>query len=266
VQRDSWWFKSKEAERVALANASLPGVRAFFNFAQAFVLGRGFAATDGLQATFYAYANQTVVDRAAGTILLDATADIDGRSKVVPWIVLLPTPQVSFINLKIAVLPPLEKTQLKKYFGKVSNRRAYVHRMQEVIRQYTTPHEKVLVVCRLALFENKNVPWWSEDDPRFDDPSNYTTGFQWDFEQRKVCAIHYGIGIGSNEWKDAYVVILCDDFVLPKAAAICTTQGLRADTIGCAASDSFAMIATTIAGIMAALAPTSTILEASRMT
>jgi hypothetical protein len=231
VQRDLWWFKSKEAGRLALANASVPGVSAFFHFAKAFVLGCGFAATDGLQATFYAYANQTVVDRAAGTILLDATADIDGRSKVVPWIVLLPAPQVRFSNLKITVLPPLEKTQLKKYFGKVSNRRAYVHRMQEVIRQYTTPHEKVLVVCRLALFENKNVPWWSEDDPRFDDPSNYTTDFQWDYEQRKVCAIHYGIGIGSNAWKDADVVVLCDDFILPKAAAICTTQGLRADHV-----------------------------------
>jgi hypothetical protein len=231
VHRDLWWFQSKEAERLALANASVPGVSAFFHFAKAFVLGRGFAATDGLQATFYAYAHQTVVDRAAGTILLDATADIDGRSKVVPWIVEIPTPQASFSNLEIVVIPPLEKTQLRKYFKQVSNRRAYANRMQETIREHTAPGQKVLPVCRLALFENKNVPWWPEDDPRFNDPSSYTTGFQWDFAGRKLCATHYGTGIGSNDWKDADVVVLCDDFILPKAAAICTTQGLRADNV-----------------------------------
>jgi Type III restriction enzyme, res subunit len=106
VQRELWWFQSKEAERLALANASLPGVSAFFHFAKAFVLGRGFAATDGLQATFYAYANQTVVDKTAGVILLDATADIDGRSKIVPWIVEIPTPQANFSNLEMVVMPP----------------------------------------------------------------------------------------------------------------------------------------------------------------
>jgi hypothetical protein len=160
VQRDLWWFKSREAEREAFANAKVPGASAFFNFAKAFVLGRGFAATDGLQVTFHAYANQTVVDKAAGTILLDATANLDGRNKIVPWIVEIPTPQASFSNLEIVVIPPLEKTQLRKYFGKVSNRRAYVNKIQEAIRQHTAPGEKVLVVCRLALFENKNVPWW----------------------------------------------------------------------------------------------------------
>ena len=68
--------------------------------------------------------------------------------------------------------------------------------MKETILQHMAPNEKGLVVCKLALFENKNVPWWPEDDERFNNPDNYTKGFQWDFEGRKLCATHYGTGIG----------------------------------------------------------------------
>ena len=93
VQRDFYWFKSKDAELMAKAKANVEGASAFFNFAKGLAEGRGWAATDGLQATFYAYEPRLVIDRAAGTVLLDATADIDGRSAVVPWRVEIETPQ-----------------------------------------------------------------------------------------------------------------------------------------------------------------------------
>jgi hypothetical protein len=136
------------------------------------------------------------------------------------------TPQATYNNLEIAIIPQHTKTILSKFFKSLPNRRAYTQWMKEAILQHTKVGDKVLLVCRLALFANCNVPWWPTDDERFNNSENYTKSFQWDFEGRNLSAIHYGIGIGSNDWKDANVVFLFDDFVLPKAAAICTTQGL----------------------------------------
>ena len=61
VQRDFCWFKSKDAELMAKAKANVEGATAFFNFAKGLAEGRGWAATDGLQATFYAYEPSTTL-------------------------------------------------------------------------------------------------------------------------------------------------------------------------------------------------------------
>jgi hypothetical protein len=41
------------------------------------------------------------------------------------------------------------------------------------------------------------------------------------------CVVRWGTRIGSNEWNDADVVILCDEFFIPRRTAAANVQGLR---------------------------------------
>jgi len=108
-----------------------------------------------------------------------------------------------------------------------ANKRHYVSFMLDTIKAHMKPGERGLVVCKKILFDDEYVPNWGQGDPRFDDPTNYTERYGWDIEGRKLCATHWGAGIGSNSWRDADVVFLFDQFHLPKTIAVATVQGLR---------------------------------------
>jgi hypothetical protein len=99
--------------------------------------------------------------------------------------------------------------------------------MVETIKEHMAPQEHGLVVCKKALFESERVPQWPDGDPRFKDPESYSERYEWDIEGRKLCASHYGTGIGSNAWKDADVVFLFDEFFIPRRIAAATVQGFR---------------------------------------
>ena len=163
----------------------------------------------------------------AGTILLDATADIDGVSHIVTWREHAEVPQAHYENLDIVHVRQHTTTRLSEYFRKVPNRRAYADWMIQTIKEHMKPGELGLVVCKLALFENQHVPNWPEGDERFKTPELYTEQHEWDIEGRKLCATHWGTGIGSNAWKDADVVFLFDEFHIPSRIAAATVQGLR---------------------------------------
>ena len=87
------------------------------------------------------------------------------------------------------------------------------------------PGELGLVVCKKVLFDNEHVPNWPEGDERFKKPELYAEQYQWDIEGRKLCATHWGAGIGSNVWKDADVIFLMDEFHIPNRIAAATVQG-----------------------------------------
>jgi hypothetical protein len=89
------------------------------------------------------------------------------------------------------------------------------------------PGEKGLVICKKVLFDAERVPNWPEGDARFKEPEGYTKRYEWDIEGRKLCATHWGTGIGSNDWKDADVVFLFDEFHIPRRVAAANVQGLR---------------------------------------
>ena len=90
------------------------------------------------------------------------------------------------------------------------------------------PGEKGLVVCKQALFENQNV---SHMAPKVIHGSISPTATHKPMsgmsDGRKLCAIHWGTGIGSNAWQDADVVFLFDEFFIPRSVAVATTQGYR---------------------------------------
>jgi hypothetical protein len=224
------WFKSGPADRLAQSTATtIPGVGRLFAFAKALVVGRACVATSGALTHFFGYEEQRVIDLSAGTILLDATADIDGISSIVPWRVQTETPKARYDNLEIIHVPKHTKKRLAEYLKTASNQRAYVKYVVETIKQHMEPGEKGLVICKKCLFDHERIPNWEGDDPRFKEPRIYTEEYGWDVDGRKLCATHWGTGIGSNNWRDADVVFLFDEFHIPRRIHVATTQGYRRD-------------------------------------
>lgn len=67
---------------------------------------------------------------------------------------------------------------------------------------------------------------WSEYVGCFADRE--TTDFVWNFEGRYLAVTWWGgYGIGANDWRDADVVLLFDDYHLPRHTLIATIQGLK---------------------------------------
>jgi len=97
--------------------------------------------------------------------------------------------------------------------------------MVATIRQHMKPGETGLVICKKCLFDAERVPQWNEGDPRFQQPKSYTEGYAWDIDGRKLCATHWGTGIGSNAWRDADVVFLFDEFL--RAPTDCRCHNTR---------------------------------------
>jgi hypothetical protein len=220
------WFTTMEAECVLRDHrAAIPGLDQLFGFARAMTIGCAFAAPSSTVVQFVGWQSKLMVR--PGTILLDATADIDGVSHICPWRQHIKIPQAHYGNLEIVHVPQHTRQRLSEYLKKAANQRAYVKWMVETIKQHMTPGEHGLVVCKKALFDAERVPQWPEGDPKFKDPESYTERYEWDIEGRKLCASHYGTGIGSNAWKDADVVFLFDEFFIPRRVAAATVQGLR---------------------------------------
>jgi hypothetical protein len=221
------WFNTAAAERSAMAASKVPGVQRLFSFAKALVLGRACVATSGAMPYFFGYEEKRVIDLSAGTILLDATADIDGISNIVPWRIETETPKARYDNLEIIHVPQHTKVRLNEYLKKASHQRAYVDYVVGTIKEHMQPGEKGLVICKKCLFDAERIPQWPDGDPRFKEPKRYTEEYEWDIEGRKLCAAHWGTGIGSNVWREADVVFLFDEFHIPRRIAAATTQGLR---------------------------------------
>ena len=220
------WFASEAAKRIAQsASTKIAGANQLFGFARAMNLGCGFVIS-GNPVRFVGWESKLIAKLSPGTILLDATANIDGISRLVPWRLDAEVPQALYDNLEIVHVPPITAKRLSVYLKTAPNQRAYVSRMREIILEHTVPGERVLVVCTKRLFEAERVPDWPDGDERFNDPESYTKRYEWDVEGRKLCAVHWGTGIGSNDYREADVVILFGEFYIPRRAHVAKAQGL----------------------------------------
>ncbi len=220
------WFTTKEAEFALKSYAAeIPGLDQVFGFARALTLGCAFATPSGQVVHFVGWQSKLIVRQ--GTVLLDATADIDGISQICPWREHIEVPQAHYGNLSITHVPRHTKMRTSEYLKKAANQRAYVNWMVETIKKHMQPGERGLVICKKVLFDAERVPNWQEGDPRFKDPESYTKRYEWDIDGRKLCATYWGTGIGSNDWKDADVVFLFDEFYIPRRVSAATVQGLR---------------------------------------
>jgi hypothetical protein len=180
-------------------------VEAVFGFAKALAQGYAFIARlGGEQSThFIGYENKLLMT--PGMLLLDATADIDGVRQLCPWRQYSEVPQARYDNLSIVHVPAHTRKRLSNYLKVAKQRRDYVTWMVATVTEHMKPGQLGLVVCKKTLFDNENIPDWPEGDARHRE-LNYREQFCWDIGGRKLCAVHWGTGIGDNTWKLADVV------------------------------------------------------------
>jgi hypothetical protein len=222
------WFATEEASAFVRDHQGVPNVNAVFGFARALATDYAFIARSGKgdqNTHFIGYENGLIL--VPGMLLLDATADIDGVSRLCPWREHSKVPQARYDNLSIIHVPTITKKKLGRYLKVAKNRRDYVSWMIATITEHMEPGQKGLVVCKQALFQNENIPDWREGDPRHKDAKNYREKWGWDVGGRALCAVHWGTGIGDNIWQEADVVFLFDEFHLSTRTIIATAQGLQ---------------------------------------
>jgi hypothetical protein len=223
------FFTTEAAHDYVRHNSGDSAVVAVFGFARTLATGYAFIARPSggeRTARYIGYQNNLVVD--PGTLLLDATADIDGIVQLCSWRRPHAVPTAHYNNLQVVSVPPLlpKNQRLTNYLKAPKNRRAYVEWMVDTIKTHMEPGQRGLVVCKLALIEQEAVPNWPAGAERFNNKDAYTAHYEWDIEGRKLCVAHWGTGIGANTWKDAEVVFLFDEFWIPRRVAIATAQGL----------------------------------------
>lgn len=221
------WFNSPKAHR--LAELKIDGVDQLFGFGRAVAQGCGYALTDGPLVRFVGYSPKGYIS--AGTVLLDATADIDGVSKIVSNRMAVEVPPAKYGNLEIICAPQHTTQNLKRYFASATNQKAYVRYVRQLVEQHMAPGQYGLVVCKQDLILHQRIPDWSDGDPRFDDPKSYTERFEWNIGGRNLCVTHWGSGIGSNAWMNADVVFLMDTFYLPRRVAGAHVHGLKGQRV-----------------------------------
>lgn len=220
---DLSWFLSPEATGVFDAKAEGDKLRSVIGFAQSLANGYAFMARFQGKARggrFVGYRLDLPV--LPGTLLLDATSDIDGVSQIAPWRSPVRSPVISFDNLTVThlampsdIVGPREKvTEIVKTMRRA---RPYAEWIKRTVVENTSPGERALVVVHKALIENLDLLPGS---------ASLADGSAYDLKGRKVAVINWGAGIGSNRWKDATSVFLFGEFHVPKRATVGTVLGL----------------------------------------
>jgi hypothetical protein len=116
------WFTTTQAEGVLRDHkADIAGLDQLFGFARAMTLGCAFAAPSGTVVQFVGWQSKLMVR--PGTILLDATADLDGVSHICPWRQHVSIPQAHYGNLEIVHVPQHTRQRLSEYLKKAANQR-----------------------------------------------------------------------------------------------------------------------------------------------
>lgn len=214
---DLTWFNSEQANDYIASSDDQ--VQSVFGFGRA--LARGFAFLSrydehGKGARFVGY--EMNMPLRPGTILLDATADIDGISLLVNNRKHVRVPPVDFRNLSIVHIEPdvPKGYTISKIVKEAKRARPYAEWIIGTLRQNSAPGENVLAVVHKRMLDHEYLP---NDHRAFSDP--------FDLEGRNICFIHWGSGIGSNRWKSATAVFLFGEFHVPKRAMVGTALGLK---------------------------------------
>jgi hypothetical protein len=217
------WFASANAYKFIASSDEQ--VRQVFGFGRALATGFAFLArydNYGDGARFVGY--DMNMPLTPGTIILDATADIDGLSLIAKNRDSVRVPQVDFRNLTITHIDPEPlnvggKRRKRLKVSEVAKRadlaRPYADWILDTIKQHTQPGEKILAIAHKAFLDHEYLPARSDFADAFD------------LEGRLVCFIHWGMGIGSNRWKNASAVFLFGEFHKPRRAMVATGLGWR---------------------------------------
>ncbi|MDT4737061.1 hypothetical protein [Bradyrhizobium sp. WYCCWR 12699] len=219
---DLAWFASARADEYVKSRDEQ--IKQVFGFARSLASGFAFLArydAYGNGARFVGY--DMNLPLSPGTIILDATADIDGLSLIAKHRNTVVVPQVDFRNLSITHIDPeplnvsgkRKKLKISDVAKRADLAKPYAEWILATIKQHTRCGEKVLVITHKALLDHDYLPARRD----FAEP--------YDLEGRQVCFIHWGIGIGSNRWKDATAVFLFGEFHKPRRTMVATGLGWR---------------------------------------
>ena len=202
VASELGWFAGQEAEQFVLTNVrNIAGLQEVFGFAAqmyrdyAFIYRRVGGARGS---NFVAYVPAPAPD--GHSILLDATADIDGVSELVPWRTPIAVPKVTFDNLNIVHAYDHTKESLTEYLKDARNRKRYAEHAEKVILAIMERGASGLVVCKKLLADDKAFvnQHTAANNSQPGDP------FPIDFEGRRLALTWWGgHGIGANDWKEA---------------------------------------------------------------
>jgi hypothetical protein len=236
------YLRSDEAARYARsAAARMPALEfdAVFGFANAMAEDRAFISR-GNRGVVNFVGYERALPRASGMVLLDATADIDGISKICRWRKHAELPQERYDSLHIVHVPSVATGNLRQWLSERHNLYTYVAHIQDLVRRHVPFGGKALVVCTKALAVAEDILGWSEHVKRFlnrTDPKDpygtfsddeFTEERAWSLDGRLVAVTWFGgYGIGANLWREADVVIVCDDYYLPQRVVKATLQGLK---------------------------------------
>jgi hypothetical protein len=227
------WFTTDAAEQFVRSNArEIEHLEEVFGFAAqmanhcAFIFRRA-GGENGTH--FVAYV--PVPTPSGPSVLLDATANIDGVTELCPWRKHIPAPEVRYDNLHIIHAEPYTRANLTDILRTDAERRRYVEHAKQLIKEIMPPGARGLVVCKKTLVDHQLLPDWPPGDPRFGHPEDFTTKFGWELGGRQLAVTYWGgHGIGANDWKDAEYVFQFGEHFLPRRTLIATVQGLlRAD-------------------------------------
>jgi hypothetical protein len=229
VARDLHWFAGEEAEQFVLSNGrDIEDLDQVFGFAAqmyrnyAFIFRRG-GGTYG--SNFMAYVPAPAPS--GNSILLDATADIDRISNLVPWREHVEVPQVRYDNLHIIHADHYTGQNLSELLVKPSEARKYAASAKQLVLDIMPPGARGLIVCKKKRVIEQFPKEATKRDP---DATNDDARFPWKLEGRHLALTWWGgYGIGANDWKTADYVFQFNENFLPKRALFAAVQGLRGD-------------------------------------
>ncbi|MBS7803665.1 DEAD/DEAH box helicase family protein [Rhizobiales bacterium TNE-4] len=157
----------------------------------------------------------------SGTVILDATGDIDGVDELYRPQTLASVPSADYRDLSISFLPPPSFTTLKALkadLEKKTVRQSLTRWLQDIINEHTEVGEKVLVVSHKA----------------FTDTSEFRSA---SWNDRTVEGIWFGAHIGSNRWREFTTVIMIGEFWLPRKVTVGQTNAFKETTVSGTLSD-----------------------------
>ena len=208
------WFSQFEADQLTrtedayLKQTDGDLIHDTFRFLRAAARGAVFLARF-VPAAFVAY--ELKYEPGPGHVLLDATADLSGMVALMDGMEELEVPTVDFSNLDIRLIDhPADYRSMRKVLSREKHAKPYAAWIEQIVLQNTKPGDDILVVYHKDLGPLGHNYIKGSEDP--DDP--------WDPNGRKVNTLHWGIGVGSNHWKNKTKVFLFGEFFIPGRASI----------------------------------------------
>lgn len=146
-----------------------------------------------------------------GTVLMDATADVDGYGELVPTRMLSKVPEANYQHLEIIHLNgPTEivETRLKEQWKKASTRDRLLKWMHKGVLGHSKADERILLVTWKDIISGGQLQLL-------------------DWGQREMSYCHFGTGIGSNRWRECTTVFVFGEYHKPRRTTVAETHGIK---------------------------------------